>query len=138
MDPAFRETKVPLGWQQDVESDSQLTMGLLGLLVESLLMAVATYSCALCPLMLAGERGHRSILGLDIDAVSTLSVGMLVSTAFSIVLPEGIAVLLRSLSARSVDEQDGGVHEHLDDSADHQSGLAGYVGIALCAGFVLM
>lgn len=139
-------------------------MGLLQLIFQSCLMAGCTYAVSLVPLLFyhrprhgnnpAGASASRyshastpySLLStasetwLSSKSISVFSVGLLVSTAMAVILPEGVAVLWASTQTGREGEREGEVHEHLEDGADEGGvvHLGSWIGLALCSGFLLM
>ena len=121
-------------------------MGLLQLLLQSSLMGVGTYVLGTLPLTLNASKhsqrtGNSSGLTwianvLQPAAISTFSVGLLISTALAVIIPEGVGVVLRSLQSGKEGEREGEVHEHLED--DHDTEISAWIGVALVAGFVFM
>ena len=105
-------------------------MALAELLLQSLLMAAGTFAIGMLPLTLAKS---RTSVG-STSGISIFSVGLLVSTSLSVIIPEGVSVLLRSVQNGKEGEGEGEVHEHLGDSED----IGPWIGAALCAGFLLM
>ena len=108
-------------------------MAIVQLLVQTLLMGGGTYLVGLIPLSLSKQRS--SSINANAPAISIFSVGLLISTALSIIIPEGVSVVLRSIQSGKEGEREGEVHEHLEDSSDD---IGGWMGAALVAGFVLM
>lgn len=96
-------------------------------------MGVGTYLVGVIPLSLSKQRS--SFLSSNAAAVSIFSVGLLISTALSIVIPEGVSIVLKSVQSGKEGEREGEVHEHLEDSNDN---VGGWIGGALVAGFLLM
>jgi len=133
-------------------------MGLLQLLLQSCLMAIATFAVACIPLRFSSQgqlrtaapreshasptttAGSARAPWIDSRAVSVFSVGLLVSTALSIVIPEGVGVILSSDQTGREGEREGEVHEHLEDGGGEEgvSELGTWIGLALCSGFLLM
>lgn len=104
-------------------------MALGELLLESLLMAAGTYAIGTLPLFAKSRASLGSTSGISI-----FSVGLLVSTSLSVIIPEGVAVVLKSVQAGKEGEGEGEVHEHTGDTED----IGPWIGAALCAGFLLM
>lgn len=82
-----------------------------------------------------GYRSNPSNI-LNLQSITVFSVGLIVSTALAVVIPEGVEVLLRSIQTGKEGEGEGEAHEHYQDS--EHNGISGYVGLALCSGFLLM
>ncbi|CAD6576125.1 MAG: hypothetical protein CYPHOPRED_005878 [Cyphobasidiales sp. Tagirdzhanova-0007] len=107
-------------------------MAFLELLVQSLFMGVGTYLVGSIPVSLSKQRS--SAITSHSAALSIFSVGLLISTALAVIIPEGVSVLSRSIQSGKEGEREGEVHEHLDSDAE----VGGWIGAALVAGFVLM
>lgn len=111
-------------------------MGLVVLLLQSLVMGVGSFFMGSLPLSLSKQRDRQTWMHTHAQLVSTFSVGVLISTALSVVIPEGVSVVLRSVQSGKEGEREGEVHEHLEDSDEDSVG--GWIGLALVAGFLLM
>lgn len=108
-------------------------MGLIQLIVQSALMAGGTFLLGSAPLAIPSLNKPRST---GVAAISIFSVGLLISTALSVIIPEGMSVVLSSVQNGREGEGEGEVHEHVEDP--HESAIGTWVGAALCAGFLLM
>lgn len=105
-------------------------MALAELLLQSVLMAAGTFAIGMLPLTFSRS---RSALG-NTSGISIFSVGLLISTALAVIIPEGVSVVLRSVQSGKEGEGEGEVHEHSGDSED----IGPWIGAALCSGFLLM
>jgi hypothetical protein len=127
-------------------------MGLLSLLVQSAIMSAGTYGVGVIPLSIHHQRHHAATSSTPSSGesssswiarlvhgplVSTFSVGLLVSTALCVIIPEGVAVMVRSVQSGKEGEREGEVHEHVDDGDDLHS-VGTWIGLALVLGFLLM
>lgn len=108
-------------------------MGLIQLVLQSALMAAGTFALGSAPLAVSSLNKPRSA---GVAAISIFSVGLLISTALSVIIPEGMSVVLSSVQNGKEGEGEGEVHEHVEDP--HESDIGVWVGAALCAGFLLM
>jgi hypothetical protein len=121
-------------------SGKQATMGFMQLLLQSTLMAAGTFALGCAPLSISSlskPRSNASGGGSGVSgAISIFSIGLLISTALSVIIPEGMSVVLSSVQNGREGEGEGEVHEHVEDP--HESDIGVWVGGALCAGFLLM
>lgn len=113
--------------------ESAPKMGLVQLVLQSALMAAGTFLLGSAPLAISSLNKPRSA---GVTAISIFSVGLLISTALSVIIPEGMSVVLSSVQNGREGEGEGEVHEHVEDP--HESDIGVWVGAALCAGFLLM
>ena len=97
-------------------------MGLARLLLLSGLMLVATTLSAFAPLFFKFSPRRLAV-------ISTFSQGLLIGAALSVVIPEGVEAVY-SNAAQTHQHDSGEHHEH--------SSNAGYIGVALLTGFILM
>lgn len=97
-------------------------MGLARLLLLSGLMLVATVLAAFFPLFVRFSPRKLAL-------ISTFSQGLLIGAALSVVIPEGVEAVYANA---------GQSHSH--EGAEHaeHSSSAGYIGVALLTGFILM
>lgn len=92
-------------------------MGFLQLLLLSSLMFLSTLLASFAPIFLDLSRAK-------LDIVSTFSNGILIGSALSIVIPEGVAAVYGSI--------------HSGSNHGEEEEVSGWIGMALLAGFILM
>lgn len=101
------------------------SMGLARLLLLSGLMLVATTLSAFAPLFFKFSPRRLAF-------ISTFSQGLLIGAALSVVIPEGVEAVYSNAVPAS-HQHDSGSEEHHEHSSS-----AGYIGVALLTGFILM
>lgn len=100
------------------------SMGLERLLLLTTLMLISTLLAAFTPYIL-------SLSPRRLKLISTYSVGLLVGAALTVVVPEGVQAVYSSRGRMAGEEGEG---PHGEEGED----MAGWIGMALLSGFVLM